>query len=135
MELSSMLNRMKALLGSEFAALLGRADVPQAAFARLAGVTARQVNNWCRGRATVPRWAATLALLLAEISPEQLAIRLEEASFAWHEVLGVAPDADAATARRAMTHLASAYHPDSGGDAAQMARINAACQTARSRPS
>jgi hypothetical protein len=36
-------------------ALLGRAEVSQAGFARLAGVTPRQVNNWCRGRAAVPR--------------------------------------------------------------------------------
>ena len=46
---------MQTLLHTEFAALLDRADVRQVAFARLTGVTARQVNNWCRGRATVPR--------------------------------------------------------------------------------
>src|ERR1700722_11937115 len=117
---------MNTLLGTEFAALLARAGVSQAGFARLAGVTARQVNNWCRCRAAVPRWAAVLALVLAEITPEELEIRLAEASFAWHEVLGVAADADAATARRAMTRLALLYHPDTGGDPAQMVRINAA---------
>ena len=37
---------MRALLGTEFAALLARADVSQAAFARLSGYTTRQVNNW-----------------------------------------------------------------------------------------
>ena len=36
---------MPALLHTEFAALLARADLSQASFARLTGVTARQVNN------------------------------------------------------------------------------------------
>ena len=36
---------MSALLHTEFAAILTRADVSQAAFARLTGVTTRQVNN------------------------------------------------------------------------------------------
>jgi len=36
---------MRALLHAEFSALLSRAGVSQAAFARLAGVTARQVNK------------------------------------------------------------------------------------------
>jgi transcriptional regulator with XRE-family HTH domain len=35
---------------TEFAALLARAGVSQAAFARLAGLSPRQVNNWARGR-------------------------------------------------------------------------------------
>ena len=81
----------------------------------------------------MPRWAAALALLLAEVTPEELDIRLEEAVFAWHEVLGVAPNADVDTARRAVTRLALLYHPDTGGDLAQMARINAAYETASSR--
>jgi DNA-binding transcriptional regulator YiaG len=118
-------------LGTEFAALLARADVSQAGFARLAGVTARQVNNWCRCRAAVPRWAAVLALLLAEITPEAVEIRLEEAMFAWHEVLGVAPNADVDTARRAMTCLARAYDPEAGANPLQMSRINAAYAAAR----
>jgi len=36
---------MRALLHTAFAALLARADVSQAAAARIAGVTARQVDN------------------------------------------------------------------------------------------
>ena len=63
-----------------FAALLARADVAHAAFARLTGVTPRHVNNWCRGRATVPVWAALLAALLQDQSPEALMITLEEAA-------------------------------------------------------
>jgi hypothetical protein len=124
---------MRALLCTEFVALLARSDVRQAAFARLADVTARQVNNWCRGRAAVPKWAAVLAIALAEVTPEALEIRLEEAELAWHEVLGVDADADAATARRAMTRLALGYHPDTGGNQEQMARINAAYETACNR--
>jgi transcriptional regulator with XRE-family HTH domain len=122
---------MNTFLGTEFAALLARADVSQAGFARLAGVTARQVNNWCRNRAAVPRWAGALALLLAEITPEELEIRLEEAVFAWHEVLGVAPNADVSAIRRAMTKLAFRYHPDRGGAPGDMTRVNAAYQTAQ----
>jgi DNA-binding transcriptional regulator YdaS (Cro superfamily) len=69
---------MQTLLHTEFAALPDRADVRQVAFARLTGVTARQVNNWCRGRATVPRWAAIVAVMLGESSEDALAIKLEE---------------------------------------------------------
>jgi transcriptional regulator with XRE-family HTH domain len=44
---------MRPLLHTEFAALLARAGVSQAAFARLSGYTPRQLNNWCRGKALV----------------------------------------------------------------------------------
>ena len=71
---------MRTLSGAEFAALLARAGVNQAAFARLVGITPRQVNNWCRGRATVPVWAALIAALLRDQSPEALMITLEEAT-------------------------------------------------------
>lgn len=64
---------------TEFAAFLARADVSQAAFARLTGVTPRQVNNWARGRATAPVWGVLLAVLLQHHSPEALTIALEEA--------------------------------------------------------
>src|SRR6266700_574339 len=100
---------MRALLNTEFAALLARAGVSQASFARLTGVTARQINNWARGRALVPQWAALLAVLLQDSSLEALTIALEEAAFSWHEILGVSPSADIAAARRAMTRLALCY--------------------------
>jgi transcriptional regulator with XRE-family HTH domain len=70
---------MHRLTGPRFTALLARAGVSQAAFARLAGVTPRQVNNWCRGRAAVPAWAAVIAVVLQDRSPEALTIDLEEA--------------------------------------------------------
>ena len=70
---------MQRLSPAEFAALLARADISQAGFARLAGLSARQVNNWCRSRAAAPSWAALLAAVLQEFSPEALAIRVEEA--------------------------------------------------------
>lgn len=125
---------MKTLLHTEFAALLARAGVSQAAFARLAGLTARQVNNWCRGRAAVPPWAAALAVLLDEHSPDAITMRLEEASFSWHETLGLPPAADPTSVRQAMSRLALAYHPDKGGTPAQMARVNAAYAQARANP-
>jgi transcriptional regulator with XRE-family HTH domain len=121
---------MRALLHTEFAALLARASVSQASFARLTGVTARQVNNWVRGRALVPQWAALLAVTLQDVSPESLTISLEEAEFSWHEILGVSPSPDTAAARRAMTRLALRYHPDKGGRPEQMTRINAAYEIA-----
>ena len=117
---------MKTLLHTEFAALLARNGVSQAAFARLAGLTARQVNNWCRGRAAVPRWAAVLAVLLEERSPEALSLALEEAAFTWQETLGLPPAAGASATRRSMPSLALAYAPDKGGTEEQMTRINAA---------
>jgi len=122
---------MRALLHTEFDTLLARAGVSQASFARLTGVTARQVNNWARGRALVPQWAALLAAALQDVSPEAMTISLDEAEFSWHEILGVSPTADTAAARLAMTRLALRYHPDKGGPPEQMTRINAAYQTAR----
>ena len=117
---------MRALLHTEFAALLARAAISQAGFARLAGVTARQVNNWSRGRATVPRWAVMLAIALEELSPDALGILLEETRFSCHEVLGVPGNADAAVLGRAMTRLALIYHPDKGGTPEQMVAVNVA---------
>ena len=125
---------MRALLHTEFTALLARADVSQAAFARLSGYTTRQVNNWCRARAVVPPWAAALAVLLQETAPEAIQILLEEAQFIWHETLGVPPNADAGMIRRAWARLARAYHPDAGGTQEQMARLNAAYAAARAIP-
>ena len=65
---------MPRLTGTAFDTLLARADVSQAAFARLAGVTPRQVNNRCRGRAAVPVWAGVIAVVLQDRSPEALTI-------------------------------------------------------------
>ena len=121
---------MRALLGTEFAALLARADVSQAAFARLSGYTTRQVNNWCRARAAVPPWAAILAVLLQDASPTAIEISLEEVQFSWHETLGVTPTADAVIIRRAWARLAHAHHPDKGGTQEQMVRLNAAYERA-----
>lgn len=125
---------MRALLHTEFAALLTRAGVSQAAFARLSGYTPRQVNNWCRGRAAVPSWAVALVVLLDQHSPDAIEMLIDETRFSWHETLGVPPAADAAAVRRAMTRLAHAYHPDKGGTQPQMTRINAAYEQARARP-
>ena len=41
-----------------------------------------------------------------------------------YAVLGVDPDADTATIRRAYRALARRHHPDFGGDTRYMARIN-----------
>jgi DNA-binding transcriptional regulator YiaG len=63
---------MRVHLSTEFVALLDRANLSQAAFARLAGVTARQVNKWARGGAAVPQWAALLATAVMEQSADVL---------------------------------------------------------------
>jgi len=63
---------MRSLLHTEFAALLTRAGVSKAGFARLTGLTARQVNNWCRGRAAVPPWATALAVILKHHSSKAI---------------------------------------------------------------
>ena len=70
---------MKRASGSAFTALLAQAGLSQAAFARLTGVTSRQVNKWCRGQAAVPVWAGLLAALLRDHSPEAMTITLEDA--------------------------------------------------------
>ena len=126
MEVASTLAQMRALLHTEFGALLARAAVSQAGFARLAGVTPRQVNNWARGHAAVPRWAAMLAITLEQLSPDALDILLEEARFSCHEVLGIPANADAGAIRAAMTRLALIYHPDRGGAPEQMVAVSAA---------
>jgi hypothetical protein len=69
---------MHGLTATAFAALLARTTVAQAGFARLAGVTPRQVNNWCRDRAAVPVWAGIIAVVLQDRSPDALTIDLEE---------------------------------------------------------
>jgi hypothetical protein len=69
----------QGLTGPEFAALLARTEVSQAARpARLAGVTPRQVNKWRRRLAAVPLWVNLLAMF-QDRSPEALTIALEEA--------------------------------------------------------
>ena len=95
MELASIpRSHETAPIATDFAALLVRGDITQAAFARLAGVTARQVNNWVRGRASVPQWAALLAIALQDLSAEELAIRLEEVPFTEGEVLAASQAAE-----------------------------------------
>ncbi len=64
--------------GDQFAALLATADISQASFARLAGVSPRQVNNWCRNRAKIPQWATLLAVVLQKQSAETLMTDAEE---------------------------------------------------------
>jgi len=83
---------MITLSSADFVAALARADVSQAAFARLTGISTRQVNNWCRGRADVPAWAILLAIVLQEHSPEALAIMAEELSRnAPHDITTIPP--------------------------------------------
>ncbi len=121
---------MRALLHTEFTTLLARAGVTQAGFARLAGLTPRQVNNWARGRAAVQKWAALLVVALDALTPDGLEIMVKDAEFRWHETLGVVPDADLAALRPAMTKLAMIYHPDRGGRPDQMTRVDAAYERA-----
>ena len=110
MEVSSVIRgAARALLHTKFAALLARADVSRAA----------------------PLWAIALAAVLQHTSPEAIQIRLEEIQFAWHETLGVPPNADAAALRRAMARLALIYHPDKGGQPDLMRRVNAAYERAQ----
>jgi hypothetical protein len=53
-------------------------------------------------------------------------------AFAWHEILGVPPNADAVALQRAMARLARIYHPDKGGQPDLMRRVNAAYERAQS---
>jgi DNA-binding transcriptional regulator YiaG len=69
MELSSIWRPMRTLQHAKFVALLASADVSQASFARLSGVSTRQVNKWCRGRAALPRWAAETLTIMREELP------------------------------------------------------------------
>lgn len=50
----------------------------------------------------------------------------------WWKVLGVGPESDLVTAERAYRALAKRHHPDKGGSAELMGRINAARDEARS---
>jgi hypothetical protein len=97
--------------------------VSQAGVARL---TARQVNNWCRGRAAVPPWAVALAVLLEQHSQEAIAMRMEGTDFVWYETLGVPPNACADAVGLAMRRFAIRYHLERGGTEPQTARIEAA---------
>lgn len=125
---------MRALLHTEFTALLARAGVSQAAFARLSGVTPRQVNKWARGHAAVPRWAPLLAIVVEETAPEALLLMLDDTQRSCHEVLGIPGDAEMATSRRAMLGSALPYHPDKGGLPEQMTLVSKAYAGVRPRP-
>lgn len=83
---------MCTLSPRQFTARLAQAGVSQAAFARLTGLSARQVNNWCRGRATVPSWAAALAVLLEHHSPDSIAMMVEEAAMSRPNAPGTSAD-------------------------------------------
>jgi len=122
---------MRTLLHTEFAALLARTGTSQAAFARLTGLTARQVNNWCRGRAAVPPWAAALAAILDERSPDALEMMVDDTQFSWDETLNVPPGTATEEIDRALRRLARRSAPDQGGTAAQRTRIDTACAQAR----
>jgi len=121
---------MRDLLHTEFVALLNRADVTQAGFGRLIGVTARQVNNWARGRAAIPRWATLIAVMMEDFMPETIEITAEAAVFDWTEVLGVSVNSDVPTIRQAMLRLAALYHPNKGSQSEQMIRVTAAYEQA-----
>jgi DnaJ-domain-containing protein 1 len=82
-------------------------------------------------RKEVRHWAIALAAVLQHTSPEAIQILLEDIEFAWHETLGVRPNADAAALRRAMARLALIYHPDKGGQPDLMSRVNAAYERAQ----
>jgi hypothetical protein len=74
-----MTKHPQALSNPPLATWLRAADCSQACFARLTGLTTRQVNAWCRGHAKTPRWALLIAALLPQHSPDALAMTLEEA--------------------------------------------------------
>ena len=103
------------LLHTELTALLARANVSQASFAPLTGLTSR---SRARGRAA--------GAIAGDGDPHA-----RRDGFRWYEGLGVAPGADAPTIRRAMTQLPRLYHPDAGGRPEQMRRINAGYDAAR----
>ena len=73
--------------------------------------------------------------MLQHTSPAAILITREEIQFAWHETLGVPPNADAAALRRAMAQLATIYHPDKGGQSDLMSRVNHAYERAQSNRS
>ena len=82
---------MHRLTGPTFTALLARAGVSQAAFARLAGVTPRQVNKMVPRPRRLPAWAVVIAVVLQDRSPEALTIDLEETRQALAALQGLAP--------------------------------------------
>jgi len=131
MELNSIATAMRALLHTEFTALLARTGTSQAGFARLAGFSPRHVNNWCRRRAAVPPWAAALAAILDERSPDALEMMVDEAHCRWHETLGVPPGVATEEIDCALRRLARRYAPDQGGTEGQRTRIDTACAQAR----
>ena len=115
-------------LHTEFAALLvlTRANLSQAAFARIAGYTPRQVNNWARRSHSSTALGDRSRRGPAGDLAEAIQIRLEDIAFTWHKALGVPPKADAAALRPAMARLALIYHTDQGGQPDLMRRVNAA---------
>ena len=94
-ELISVKTRLQPPTRPPIAAWLRAADYSQARFARLTGVTTRQVNAWCRSHAKTPRWALLIATLLRQHSPDAMAIALEEALLSHSTANGMPePNAD-----------------------------------------
>jgi len=111
-------------LCTEFDAQIRLSGLTQSQFARHCGVTVKAVNNWCRGRQPVPPWAWGLARAAIHMSLQDL---LAVPPADWRTVLGIWSKDHA---KRARARLAKIYHPDIGGDAALMARVNAAYDAA-----
>jgi transcriptional regulator with XRE-family HTH domain len=122
---------MNELLHTEFRALLRRGHITQARFSRLTGYSVQQINAWCQGRAAIPRWAVTLALMLQQI-PIWDVERLT-AGFEWHETLGVDPADPQDKVRKAMAALTNLHHPDRGGNKELMKRVAAAYEVSKRR--
>lgn len=72
----------------------------------------------------------TLALVRASFSGF-LALPAPTGAEHWSEVLGIARDAPVAEIEAAYRHKAKTAHPDQGGQASAMARLNAAREQAR----
>jgi hypothetical protein len=112
---------------TEFAALLQRNGYWQTDFAKLCGVTNNAVNNWCRGRRGIPRWAWVIA------STPMSSVLTDTLAFTCQETLGVSYPRTPASAAKARATLAKKYHPDAGGRHEQMVRINNAYDVARKK--
>lgn len=64
--------------------------------------------------------------IFGAVSEALARVSLGDGTRPWWQTLGVPPDADRASIAAAHRHLALVSHPDRGGDAATMARVNAA---------
>jgi transcriptional regulator with XRE-family HTH domain len=119
-----------AMLYTEFVACLKRLRLKQSQFARILGVDSKTVWRWTNGERAVPKYAQNMLFLLIDL-PSHEVLRYAHHRFAVprftsEEILGIPLGSSREDAQKAWRRLCFFAHPDQGGCAEAMKRVNSA---------